>query len=252
MPSPRGRRRSLPLPRRWIADLMAFARRIPYVGIERRMDLGDVAAARSAAADSPPWPALFLKGFGLVAARTPPLRWVYLPFPWPHLYETDESVASVAVAREYDGVPAVFSGLVRSPERLSLGQLAAELREFRSKPVEEIRPFARLIRYSRYPLPVRRLLWWLGLNVSGNYRVRTFGSFGLTGVGWGGADVRVMISPLPVCLTYGPLEPDGRMTAGLHFDHRVMDGTTAAAALAELEQALRGDVLAELQSSTMA
>lgn len=249
MPSPKGRRRSLPLPRRWIADLMAFARGIPYVGIERRMDVGEVAAARAAAPDPLPWPALFLKAFGLVAARTPPLRWAYLPYPWPHLYETDECVASVAVAREYDGVPAVFPGLVRSPDRQSLWQLAEHLREFRSKPVEEIRPFARLIRYTRYPLPVRRLLWWLGLNVFPKYRTRTFGSFGLTGVGWGGADVRVMISPLPVCLTYGPLEPDGRMNVGLHFDHRVMDGTTAAAALAEVEKTLRGEVLAELRAS---
>jgi hypothetical protein len=151
------------------------------------------------------------------------------------------------VAREYDGEPAVFPGLVRGPDRQSLAQLAGHLRNFQTKPVAEIRSFARLIRYTRLPLPVRRLLWWLGLNFFPKHRVRTFGSFGLTGVGRGGADVRVMISPLPVCLTYGPIAADGGVTVGLHFDHRVMDGALAAAVLAELEQALRGEVLAELQ-----
>jgi hypothetical protein len=107
-----------------------------------------------------------------------------------------------------------------------------------------------VVRYSRYPLPVRRLLWWLGLNLSGRNRVRTFGSFGLTTVGSAGAEIRHLIAVVPTCLTYGPLGPDGGVTVGLQFDHRVMDGATVAEALADLERTLCGEVLAELHSLT--
>jgi hypothetical protein len=112
--------------------------------------------------------------------------------------------------------------------------------------VEEIRPFARLIRYTRYPRPVRRLLWWLGLNLSGKHRAKTVGTFGLSTLGSLGADISRVIAPTATTLTYGPFEPDGSVVVRVHFDHRVMDGVAVAAALAELEAVLRTEVVREL------
>jgi hypothetical protein len=248
MPAITGRRVRISLPRRWVADLMHVSRHAPVVTAERRADLSALIAARARVPDPPPWPALFIKAYALVAARTPALRRAYLPFPWPHLYEVDESVASVAVAREYDGEPAVFFGLVRRPDRQPLGKLAALLHEWKTRPVERIRPFARLIRYTRYPRPVRRLAWWLGMNLSGRHRAKTVGTFGLTTVGSAGADLLNVIAPTATTLSYGPLAADGTVAVRLGFDHRVLDGLTAAHALADLEEALRSELLREVNA----
>lgn len=234
MPPVTGRRLPLPLPRVWIADLMHASRTVPLAAVERRCDLSAVAAARG----STPWAALFLKAYATVAAGRPELRRSYQPFPWPHLFEADRSVASVAVARDFEGEPAVFFAKLDSPDRMSLDAIAAQLRRWKTAPVAEVRAFARLVRHSRYPRPVRRLLWGLGLNLSGRHRAKTFGTFGLTVAAGQGADIPVVRSPLATTLTYGPLAPDGTMVVRLTFDHRVIDGLSAAAAVEALEWVL--------------
>lgn len=241
-----GRRVPLSLPRTWIADLMHASRGVPLAAAERRLMLAALVAARTRCPDPPPWAAIVVKGYALVAARTPALRRSYQGFPWPHLFEADESVASVAVAREFDGEPAVFFGLIPAPDRQPLHQLAAYLREWKTTPVEAIRPFARLVRYTRYPRPVRRLVWWLGLNLSGRHRAKTVGTFGLSTVAGLGASIPQIIGPTATTLNYGPFDPDGGLTVRLTFDHRVLDGGTAAVALAEMERVLNGELGTEL------
>src|SRR3954462_14925479 len=108
-----GHRMPLPLPRRWIADLMHAGRAVPTVTAERVMDVSAVAEARRGLLDPPPWVLLFTKAYAMVAARRPELRRAYMPFPWPHLFQADESVASIAVERVYRGEPAVFFGHMR-------------------------------------------------------------------------------------------------------------------------------------------
>jgi hypothetical protein len=246
MPSLTGRRVPLSLPRRWIVDVMHVSRHVPMVTASRRFDVADVAAARARAADPPPWPVLFVKAYALVAARLPALRRAYVRYPWPHLYEADRSIATLSVAREFDGEPAVFFGQIDAPDRQPITQLAEHIRDWKTKPVEEIRPFARLIRYTRYPLPVRRLMWWLGMNMSGKARAKTVGTFGLSVLGGAGAGLVNLVAPTATALTYSPFEADGTVEVRLNFDHRVMDGMTAAQALAETEAALRGEVATEL------
>ena len=154
-----GRRVPLSLPRRWMADIMHLCRGMPVFVADRRFNLAEVVATRGALANPPSWPAIFAKAYSLAAARMPELRRSFQTFPWAHLYESDFSVASVAVAREFEGEAAVFFGLLHAPEQQSLAQLTAHLAEFKSKPVEEVRPFARLVKYTRYPKPIRRLIW---------------------------------------------------------------------------------------------
>src|SRR4051812_23414052 len=105
-----GHRLRLSIPRRLVGDLLHAARHAPIVTFERRLDLAPVVAARKALARAPAWSLIFAKAFAAVAARRPELRRAYLPRPWPHLWEADESVASVAVEREYRGEPGVFFG----------------------------------------------------------------------------------------------------------------------------------------------
>src|SRR5215207_6304585 len=108
----RGRSISLSAPRRFLADLMHFASRVPSVPVQRHMRLAEVAAARAAAPDRPGWPAVFLKAYARVADQMPELRRAYVCLPWHHLYEYPTSVATVAVEREYRGEKAVIFGRI--------------------------------------------------------------------------------------------------------------------------------------------
>lgn len=242
-----GHRMPLPLPRRWIADLLHASRRVPTVAVERVMHLADVAAARRRLPHPPAWVLLFTKAYALVAARRPDLRRAYLPFPYPHLFQADESVATLAVEREYRGEPAVFFGNIRHPDQQSLRQLAQHLHRWRTHPIDQIRTFDRLIRYSRFPLPVRRAAWWYAANVSKRWRLRAFGTFGVSVTAGDGASALNLISPLSTSLNYGVFTADYTLPVRVHFDHRVLDGAPVARALAELEEVMNTAIVDELR-----
>ena len=220
------------------------------LGAERagacRMDLGKVAAARSARLDRPSWAALFIKAYARVAVAIPELRRAYVKFPWPHLVEYPVSVASVAVERDYCGEPAVFIGRVKKPDALGLDKLTALLRHWKEVPIEECKDFRRALRLSRYPWPLRSWAWWLGLNIArqrGNY----FGTFALSVYSQLGAESLHPLSPITTTLNYGVIGPDQKVDVRITYDHRVMDGSTVARALAQLESELTGAILDELR-----
>lgn len=244
-----GRRVPLSAPRRFVGDLLHAARNIPIITLERRVDLSAVLAARARAARPVAWAVLLAKAFALVAARRPELRRTYLPLPWPRLWEGDATVASVAVEREYGGEPAVFFGMLYAPDRRPLAELMDRLDEWRTKPLNEVYRFRRLLRYAAFPRPVRRFLWWYATSWSGSVKARNFGTFGVSLTGGAGAAATNLIGPLTTSLNCGVIQPDGTADVRLHFDHRVLDGMPVARALAELEEVLRTEIVAELDAT---
>ena len=248
MPPSAGHRLRLSIPRRFVCDLLHASRHAPIVTFERRMDLGTVAAARKRLACPPAWVLLFAKAFGAVAARRPELRQTYLPWPWPLLWQADTSVASGAVERDYRGEPGVFFGFLAAPETVPRADLMATLDEWKTKPVDEVRPFRRQIRFTRLPLPARRFIWKYATAWSGRVKTKNFGTFGLSLTGASGATALNLIGPLTTALNTGVVQDDGTVDVRLHFDHRVLDGMPAARALAELEDALRTGIVAELNA----
>lgn len=180
MSSITGRRVELSLPRRFICDLLHASHHMPVVTFERRIDLSAVMDARQRLASPPPWAVLFAKAFATVAAHRPELRRTYIPLPWPHQWEADESTAAIAVERDYRGEAGVFFGLLRAPDRKPLAELAEKVRDWKHQPVEAIPPFRRALRYSRLPFPVRRLLWWMAMSWSGKVKAKNFGTFGIS------------------------------------------------------------------------
>src|SRR5437763_16994588 len=85
-----GRKIALSAPRRVMCDLLAYAKAIPSVPVQRLMHIPDLVAARARLAqtqDAPSWCAIFTKAYGLMAVRYPELRRAYMPFPRAHLYE---------------------------------------------------------------------------------------------------------------------------------------------------------------------
>ena len=247
MPHPHGRNLALSLPRRLVCDLLHFARQVPTVPVQRRMNLGPVMAARQALHPRPGWCTIFTKAYAVVAAARPELRRAYLGFPRPHLYEHPVNVASVAVEREFQGESAVFFAPLRSPEQQCLLGLEGHLQRFKSEPLESIPVFRRAMTVSRLPRPIRRLAWWLALNAQGRKRAHYMGTFGVSVYAGLGAASLHPLSPLTTTLNYGVIDPGGAVDVRLIYDHRVLDGASVARALEHLEGVLRRDMVHELR-----
>jgi hypothetical protein len=235
------------LPRRFTCDLLRVARQLPTVPVERRMNLAAVAAARQAALPRPSWCAVFTKAYALVAAATPELRRAYLSFPWPHLYEHHHNVASIAIERQIGDETAVFGAQVRCPEVRTLSDIDFKVRRFKEQPIERIGAFRRVLRVSRLPRPLRRLLWWAAFNVSGYKRAYYAGTFGVSVYGSMGATALHPLSPLTTTLSTGVLGAGGSLDVRLVYDHRTLDGPAVARALRDLEQVLNSEILTELR-----
>lgn len=243
--------RLLPLSpaRRNICDLLYFAKKIPTVPVQREVNVAALREQLARWPAPPSWCAIFTKAYGIVCLRFPELRRAYMSFPWPHLYEHPSSIASVAIERQYWGENAVFFAHLRSPEGQSLSDLQSHLRRLKEEPVETFGLFRRAIAYSRVPRPLRRLAWWIGLNSSGYKRAKRLGTFGVSVYSGLGAESLHPLSPLTTTLNYGVIRPDGQVTVRIIYDHRVMDGTTVARALACLDQVLHQEILDELKNA---
>jgi hypothetical protein len=241
-----GRTIALSAPRRFMVDLLHFARKVPSVPVQRRMNLAALVSARQAALPRPSWVSIFTKAFGLVASRWPELRRAYLAFPVPRLYEHPLSIAAIAVERRVADDTAVFFGKLRCPEERGLLEIDERLHVLKEKPIEEIGSFRQVLFLSRLPGPVRRLLWWIGLNVWGRKRAAYFGTFGVSVYAGLGAASLHPLSPATCTLNYGVIDERGDVDVRITYDHRVLDGATVARVLADLEQVLNGAIVNEL------
>jgi hypothetical protein len=236
--------------RRMVADLMHFSAAVPSVTIERHMKLAPLIAARQARMPSPTWTAIFTKAYSLVAASTPKLRTSYLKFPWPRFYEHFSNIATLNIDRQLTLERIVLYANISSPENHTLEELDAITQNHQEGPLEDIPSYRTAVRMSRVPWPFRRLLWWVGLNILGHVRCHHFGTFGITSLGSQGAGVLHLVPLLTSTLHYGMFDPDGGLAMRLSFDHRVIDGTTAAGALADMEKVLLGEMVQECAGST--
>ncbi len=247
-----GRSVAMSLPRQFITDLLHFAQRVPLCTMQRTMRLAPVAAARARCTPRPGWCTLFTKAYAMVAAKRPPLRWAYMPWPRPHFYEHPTSIASVALERRWADEDAVLFTHLRSPENQAISDIEEYLRRCKNDPIDSIPIYRRIINTTRLPRPVRRLMWWIGLNASGGRRARYLGTFGVSVTAALGAAGLRPLSPITTNLSYGVMQPDSSLDVRITYDHRVLDGGTVARALADLEEVLKGQVLAELNSMATA
>jgi hypothetical protein len=246
MSQPKGVTVPLSLPRRLMCDLLHFSQQIPSVPVQRHMRLGALVEARNAAVPRPSWAAIFTKAYAFVCAAHPELRRCYLSFPWPRLYEHPINVAMMAIERDYGDEKAVFFSHLDEPEKQSLAEIDVRLRRAKEAPLDSIGTYRRCLLISRLPRPLRRLLWWYAINVSGRKRVRFLGTFGVTVYGGLGASSLHPRGVMSTTLNYGQIAPDGSVDVRITYDHRVMDGCTVARALADLERVLKHEIVAEL------
>ena len=244
----KGRRVPLSLPRRLATEYCHAARRVPRAVLARSIPLGPIAAARAAAgADRPPWTAILARAWGIAAAAAPVLRRVYVQLPWPGLYELPAAVVTVVVARDVAGEPGLIFCRIKDPAALPLAEIAARIRHAQIAPLTAMRDARRAFAIARLPWPLRRALFWLGLNLGrqvGNW----YGTCGISALGAEGVSIPAVIAPWAGFLNAGPIGADGMAALHFSFDHRVMDGREGARAVAALVAALHGPVLAELRA----
>jgi hypothetical protein len=152
------------------------------------------------------------------------------------------NIATLNTDRQLASERIVLYAHVPSPESLTLQELDAVINTHRYQPVDSISSYRNASRLSRVPWPFRRLLWWAALNVFGSVRCDYFGTFGVSSLGALGAGITRLTPLLTSQLHYGMFDAVGGVDMRLSFDHRVLDGATAAVALADMEDVLRGEI----------
>jgi hypothetical protein len=242
----RPRRLRVPRSRRLVTDVLHYRAKVPTCAHDRICDFRPVAEARDRCPVRISWSMIFIKAFGLVAARVPVLRQTYQRWPWPHVYQHPTSVAAVATHRDFQGEPWLFWSRFSSPDAKPLVRLQASLDCYLNDPVETT--FLRQYQLSGFPTPVRRLLWSWTLAWGGPNRARRSGTFFLTTIAGHGAEIQHPPAFLTTNATYGPIDEQGRSRVTLAYDHRLMDGRLVAQALEGIEEALNGPIVAELDS----
>ena len=246
----RGTIRTISLPRLLILDLMHASMDVPFVALRRRIAIAPAVEARAGCAHRPGWAAIFTKAFCLVAKEEPVLRTMYIASPWPHFYELPRSIGMVAISRNEGGEQCVLPQRVSNAEAMTLAEVDTHIRFAMTAPADKVPMFRKLLRVSKMPLPLRRLLWRACFMI-GRQRANYCGNFGITSVAAIGAGNLDALSPGPFLLSYGALDSEGGIDVVIRWDHRVTDAALIARALSRLEQVLNGELAAELRATRL-
>jgi hypothetical protein len=232
--------------RRATVEVLRLGAQVPLITLQRRASLEPLAIARSACANRPSWPAIFVKAYAQLAQQTPVLRRAYFRYPTPHIREYPFSDAAIAVERSADGESFVYPLIVHNPEGYGIAAIDEMLRHAKTADLGSMEEFRRAERIGHLPWPLPRLAYWTAYNIA-SYRRHFFGTFGLTTVAAQGGELFNLVSPLATVLTYGPFSSDWTIDLRVMFDHRIVDAAPIARALARLEELLNGVITDEVE-----
>jgi hypothetical protein len=241
---------SLSRPRQFIGDLVHFGKKSHTVGINATLNVATVAKERRQHRPPIGWTALIVKAVALVCRDTPELRRAFLPFPWAHFYQHPHTVASIVSERGWRGESGVFIDQVQRPETLSLQEIDQQIRGMKFRPVESIGGYRRIIRFTKWPTPLRRLVYRLTLYASGRMRAKYFGTFSINSIPAPRTEIMQSVTPLTLSLFYGYIEPNGDVLFQVLWDQRVIDYRPVRRMLDELELTLNGKIVVELQAGS--
>jgi len=239
----RGAAKPISLARKLIIEIMHAS--VPLVVVKSTMSLDRLVKARALQNPRPSWTAILAKAFCLVARDEPWLRTFYLKWPWPHFYELPKTIAMAAIVRDDFDADAPIILKIGAADECSLMDLEAIIQRGKSGSLDELPHLKRTLRVIRLPLPLRRLLVTLCLNI-GRGRANYFGTFAITSVASHGVETVVLRSPGPACMTYGLIRPDHKMELLFHWDHRIYDAVLVGRALRRFEEILNTVIADEL------
>jgi len=239
----------LTLPRLWIRDTVYFGTKSMIVGGSTMLRVSAVMRARRNNQPLVSWSAILIKALALTSKKWPELKRSYIAFPWPHLYEHPHCVATVVIERDWQGARCVFFDQIPAPESKSLRELDLLLDGMKNLKIEVVGSFRRLIRITRLPLPLRRLIWLIALRGSGRLKSRYFGTFSINSLTSRHGRTTQSASPVTVSFQYAPIQPSGDMPFQIFIDHRVMDGVTVHRLCADLQAIHDSDIADELNAT---
>ena len=177
----RGRGIPISVPRRMVLDLLYFAKRIPTVPVQKRMSLAPLVTARAECRQRVRWVAIFTKAYAIVvpspgdSGATPRLHQnsvADMLYEYPGPAERAHHV----VERDYYSEPVLLPVAIKDPAQESLHHITGQIEQARHAPLEQLNHFRRWIWWARLPTPIRRIVWWFGLNV-GRQRANLFRDF---------------------------------------------------------------------------
>lgn len=243
----KGSRIELSNGRRLVDDVIRIANRQPMAAFCRDMDLTPICDLRRKIKPRLSWNTIMMKAYSIVAKQTPALRQTYVSFPWPHLYQSEDNVVMITIAREEKNETRLMFARIHRPEELSLTQIQEQLDYFGTHPIEDIKQFRHQIRFAAMPRMVRRLVWWLLLDMWPSKRAAHVGTFGMSISGFNAAYGNCHLGPNTTILGVDPAPRNGISRTLLTFDHRVLDGKPTIDAMNALFSALHGPILQEMQ-----
>ena len=103
-----GKRIALSNGRRLVDDVIRMANQTPLAGFSGDFDFSNLAKYRRLAKPKISWNVLFMKAYAQACRKMPELRQGYASFPRPHLYQHDEPVCMMTIARKYRGEERLF------------------------------------------------------------------------------------------------------------------------------------------------
>lgn len=242
--------------RRHTLYFLEFARSQRTVGIDTEVDMTRVMAHRAAArADGDRYSIIsyLLLAAGQGLARHPEANATTLA-GWPSRWRAPRTArfqgvtAKIALDRLVDGERTVLSALLPGLERSGLTQIQDQLNLYRSPDMSEHPDFRGPRLLGRLPVLLGRPLFLAALR-SPTRRQAVFGTVSVSSLGHRPVDGFYSTGGTAVTLCLGrvtdrPVVRDGAvvvapvMRLSLTFDHRVIDGGTAADLLGEIKQEL--------------
>ncbi len=221
---------------------------VPLVVVKTTLNLERLVKARATQDKRPSWLVIIAKAFCIVARDEPWLRTFYMKWPWPHFYEVPRSIAVAVVSHNAIDPDAPLMLKIGSADEIPLPELEEMIQRGKTAPLDEVPVLKRILRVSRMPLPLRRMLFGAALNI-GRQRSNYFGTFAITSVASLGVETVVLRAPGPAVMTYGLVRPDHTMELLFHWDHRIYDGVLVGRAMRKLEKVLNTDIADELLAS---
>ncbi|GAA3910431.1 2-oxo acid dehydrogenase subunit E2 [Streptomyces lacrimifluminis] len=196
-----------------------------------------------------------LHATGRVLHRHPEANAVLVPgglfgLRGPRTLRFAEVTAKLALDRTVDGERTVLSALLPALESASLDDIQGRVDRYRGPDTERLAEFRGVRLLGRLPVPLGRLAFAAALRDPAR-RPGVFGTVAVSSLGHRPVDGFHSSGGTAITLCAGrvadkPVVRDGRlavapvMRLGLTFDHRVVDGGTAADVLGDLKHELEG------------
>lgn len=243
-----GKRIKLSNGRRLVDEIIRTANKMQMGSYSREFDLRELNQLRKKVRPKISWNVLYMKAYAIVARRNPALRQCYVGFPWPYAYQHKYNVCLLTMAREYQGEERLLFARFGRPSKKSLVKLQARYDKLRKEPVENIKQFRHQIQFAKCPAIIRRMVWWLMLNVFPQKRMSHFGTFGMTLSGYKDAHANHLLGPNTTILGVDVLPKKGIARFMLTFDHQILDGVPVVKIIEELYQTMNTQIAQELRS----